>query len=367
MPIRIACSTKDLPDAVAELEEKCEIPKPLVGMYFASSRYDAATLSKLMKEAFQDSTLVGCTTAGEICGDKMLTGSVVAMFLEDDIVEDAACAVVENLRGKPSLAEALQELAVHFRAPMSSLNVRKYVGVVLIDGLCGAEERLMEKIGRMTDLFFVGGSAGDDLKFHCAQVMAKGRACVDAAVLLVLRLKNGFDILKTQSFQATNTTLVATEVDEAHRKVIQFDHKPALDAYAEAVNVAPEQVETAFMRHPLGLIVQGQPYVRSPQRVEDGNMFFYCQIKEGMELRVLDATDILTDTRAALEAKKRELGRIAGLVDFHCILRTLQLRSENKCDQYAAIFSGIPAVGFSTYGEEYLGHINQTSTMLLFR
>jgi len=28
--------------------------------------------------------------------------------------------------------------------------------------------------------------------------------------------------------------------------------------------------------------------------------------------------------------------------------------------------SGIPAVGFSTYGEQYLGHVNQTSTILVF-
>jgi hypothetical protein len=94
---------------------------------------------------------------------------------------------------------------------------------------------------------------------------------------------------------------------------------------------------------------------------------FFCQIKEGAELQILDATDIVADTRAAVEAQKNAAGGIAGLIDFHCILRTLQLRSENRCDQYGAIFSGIPAVGFSTYGEEYLGHINQTSTMLLFR
>jgi hypothetical protein len=121
------------------------------------------------------------------------------------------------------------------------------------------------------------------------------------------------------------------------------------------------------MQYPLGLMAGGEPFVRSPQRAENGCMFFYCQIKEGMELQILKATDIVADTRAAVEAKKAEMGNISGLIDFHCILRTLQLRNENRCDQYGAIFAGIPAVGFSTYGEAYLGHINQTSTMLLFR
>jgi hypothetical protein len=96
-------------------------------------------------------------------------------------------------------------------------------------------------------------------------------------------------------------------------------------------------------------------------------MHFYCEIKEGMELEVLQATDIVGQTRADIEALKATGVPISGIVDFQCILRTLQLRAENQCDRYGDIFAGIPTAGFSTYGEAYLGHVNQTSTILALR
>ena len=104
----------------------------------------------------------------------------------------------------------------------------------------------MEKIRDHSDILFVGGAAGDDLKFQKSYVFAEGKAYTDAAVLLLLRLKNGFEILKTQSFAATGKRLVATQVDEARRMVLQFDQKPAVQAYAEAIGVAREQVTVHF-------------------------------------------------------------------------------------------------------------------------
>jgi hypothetical protein len=367
MPIPTAYSTKELPEAIADLKQQCGDCKPRVVICFASAKYDPAGLSEQMAAAFPDACVIGCSTAGEICSGQMMSGSVVAMFLDEDVVEDAACAVLENASGETCVREAFSELQRHFGVPVSEMDIDKYAGLILADGLSGAEERLMEKIGDLTDLFFVGGSAGDDLKFQKTYVLTGGKAYTNAAVLALLRLKKGFGIVKTQSFKTTGKLMLATEVDEAARKVIRFNGKPALDAYAEALGVAPEQAAALFMRHPLGLMVEGEPFVRSPQRVEDRSILFYCQIKEGMELEILDATDIVADTRAAVEAKKAELGEVAGVIDFDCILRTLELRDENLCGQYGGILSGVPAVGFSTYGEEYLGHLNQTATMLFLR
>jgi hypothetical protein len=121
-------------------------------------------------------------------------------------------------------------------------------------------------------------------------------------------------------------------------------------------------VATRFMSNPMGLMVGDEPFVRSPQRVlEDGSMVFYCQIREGTELELLESTDIIADTGKALAGFHR------ALIVFNCILRTLQLQEEGQCEAYGALFADSPAVGFNTYGEEYIGHLNQTATMLAFR
>ena len=173
--------------------------------------------------------------------------------------------------------------------------------------------------------------------------------------------------MKTQSFKTTGKRLVATEVNEATREVISFDNKPAPLAYAEAVGTTVEDAPNQFMSHPLGLLADEEIFVRSPQQIKDGKMVFYCNVLEGMEMAVLTSTDIVADTRAAIEAKNNRENAIAGIVNFNCILRTLELEKDNLTDAYGKIFSEIPTVGFSTYGEEYLGHINQTATMLLVK
>ena len=78
---------------------------------------------------------------------------------------------------------------------------KKYLGFVLVDGLTCAEENLMDDIGNKTNVFFVGGSAGDDLKFTATHVYANGKTYNDAAVLALIKVRNGFDIIKTQSFR----------------------------------------------------------------------------------------------------------------------------------------------------------------------
>jgi len=247
------------------------------------------------------------------------------------------------------------------------MDPHQYIGLILMDGMSGAEEKLMDKIGDLTNIFFVGGSAGDDLKFTTTYVFANGKAYTNAAVLAILKPATEFSIIKTQSFCSLLKSLVATKVNAAKREVLEFNHKPASQAYAEAVGASVKDAPNYFMSNPVGVMAEGEIFVRSPQQIQGNSMLFYCNVLEGMELTLLDSTDIIADTRQAIENKKRELGSISGIINFHCILRTLDLEKKGLTEAYGNLFVDIPTIGFSTYGEAYLGHINQTSTMVVFK
>jgi hypothetical protein len=274
--------------------------------------------------------------------------------------------VVDNLSASHGVAGPLQAFERHFGLPVADLDFNQYVGLILVDGLSGIEEKLMDELGDATDVAFVGGSAGDDLKFSTTYVYANGRAYTNAEVLAVLKPKVPFSIIKTQSFTVLPQTLTATRVDQARRLVLAFDGKPAAQAYAEALGVPVEAAGSQFMVHPMGLVAGGEPFVRSPRAIQDGGLAFYCKITEGMQLHLLQSTDIVADTRKAVEDQQAAMGGFSGLINFHCILRTLELEQRGRTDDYGRLFARIPTIGFSTYGEQYLGHINQTSTILAF-
>jgi hypothetical protein len=367
MSITITKSTEiSTAKAAAGIIESLGASSPKFVLYFSSSAHDQDVLAKTLKSGLPGATLMGCSTSGEIVSGAMLKNSVVAMGLGAETITDAAIAYVDDVSNEASLRNAVTALEQHFGKPIREMSSAEYVGLVLIDGLSRSEETVMDRLGDWTDVLFVGGSAGDDLKFEKTVVHADGRVGSNSAVLALLKPTRGFDILKTQGFCSLGKELRATKVDEPNRTVYEFNGKPAAEAYAEALDISVEQAANAFMRHPVGLIVD-EPFVRSPQQFKDGHMVFYCAVKEGMSLEVLESTDIISTTRDALDAKLKEIGPIRAIVNFNCILRTLELEQTGQSQAYADLFTSIPTVGFSTYGEEYVGHINQTATMLLLK
>lgn len=354
----------DVTSAVADIREQFRICEPLMVLFFASPAYQPELIAAAMAEAFPAAVTFGCTTAGEIVTGRMLTNSLVAMALDSSAVKSVKVEVLAKLDSKSH--DAFASFERHFGTPVEEMDQDRYVGLLLIDGLSMKEELIVDRIGDLTNVFFVGGSAGDDLRFAATHVYANGTSYAHAALVALLEPAVPFSFVKTQSFTPLTRTLTVTRANEFEREVIEFNNKPAAVAYAEALGVPVAEAAAHFLSNPLGLLLEGEPYVRSPQRIkEGGSMVFYCAIKEGMELALLQSTDIIADTRRVLAEAGAEHGEISAIINFNCILRTLELREKGLTEQYGAIFSGAPTVGFSTYGEQFIGHINQTATMLL--
>ncbi len=369
MNIITACSTKSMvDDIVKDINAQLILFDAKLLLYFASSKFPAEEISRKMQAAFPDATVFGCSTAGEIISGKMLDESVVAMAFNAQAIQDVKIEVIENLQDSDGVGKAFASFEKHFGEPVSAMDPQAYVGIVLVDGLSGAEESLIETIGDMTNVVFIGGSAGDDLKFSSTHLYANGKSYSNASILALLKPSTEFTFIKTQSFCDLGKTLEVTKADEKQRVVFEFNGKPAAAAYAEAVGTSVEEAAKRFMHNPVGLVIEDEPYVRSPQQIKDnGSMAFYCGVGEGMELSLLESTDIISDTRNAVKQAAEELGKVSGIINFNCILRTLELKQKNLTQEYGDIFKAIPTIGFSTYGEQYIGHINQTATMLVFK
>jgi hypothetical protein len=362
-------SESDVSLAVARIEQQLsDFADANLVLFFASSCYDPRVVSGLMQQAFPSVAVVGCSTAGEITSGRMLEQSIVAMAFNSTVLEEVHLAVATHLSQDPLAVEkACALLERKADNTLNGLDPQQYVGLLFTDGLSGAEEQVNDQIGNLTNVTFIGGSAGDDLKFQSTSLYAHGEAYSDAALLVLLKPRVKFSFLKTQSFRPTNQVLAVTKLNEARREIIEFNGEPATTAYAKALGVPVGELSEHLFKNPLGLMFDEQtPFVRSPLRAEQDSVLFYCGMKQGMELRLLESTDIIGDTALALQQAKQDLGEILAILNFNCILRTLDLKQQNKTQAYGELFKDVPTVGLSTYGENYIGFINQTATMLLF-
>lgn len=368
MKFRTTYSTKPvIVEAIYEISKKIQDNDTAMILYFASSVYNPDELSETMQVAFPGILTVGCSTAGEIVTGKMMEKSIVAMAFSKKIIGNPKVEILTGISNEQNVEKAFSSFEAHFGEPVSQMNHNDYVGIALMDGLCRCEEKVLEKIGDQTNVRFIGGSAGDDFKFEKTYLFANGKAYTDAGILILMKPKTQFDTLKVQSFKSSGKKLKITKA-YGTRQVIEFNNKPAVQAYAEVYGVAEKDIEQYFYKRPMGLMdFSDQPFVRSPGQIEGSSIIFNSSIAENMELEILDATDIIADTEEVIHSETGKMNGISAIIDFHCAHRFLDLKAQNKTDEYGLIYKDVPAIGFATYGEYYIGHVNQTSSILIFK
>jgi hypothetical protein len=344
---------------------------PLAIAFFCAAHHDGAALCRALMAAFPEAQVIGCTTAGELTEGVSTTGSVSLLALGQGKVRRAASALARFEHGvEVGVADATRRIASTLDVSLRALDPASWVGVVLVEGLRMHEEAANAALGNAAPLLsFVGGSAGDGGQFVATRVFCQGEECGDGAALLLLEAAVPFVVGKTCSFEPQSRSLTVTRADAATRVVYELDGRPVEEVYAEALGIPRQELDSrVFMRAPLGVMIDGAPWIRSPQRVlAEGGLKFYCQIPEGMEVQIMKSTDLVADTRAEVLRVRAALGgKLSGGLVFNCILRRLELDEGRQHEAFLGAFEGLSAAGFHTYGESFLAHINQTLLGLWF-
>ena len=360
----------DAETAVKQLREKFAGFPVKTLVFFASSKYDGPRVASLIRDAFPGALTLGCSSYAELGEGATHSGVISAMAFSPDSLACVEAVVAENISGDPmAVDKAFALLETKLGAKMMDLDFHRHFGVILFDGTSPNIEKVMERIGNLSDIIFVGGYASDDFSMTRIQQYLDGKAYRDAAVLAVFKPTGTFALLKTQSAESLGKSFIATRVDEASRTILELDGVPAAEAYARGIGIPKDKLtDEHFLLYPLGLMASGEPFIRAGRRILDnGGLQLFCSVKEGQRLVLMKTGDIVASTARALEAKREQLGKIGGILDFDCAHRAMTLETDPVAvDNYGKLFKDTEAAGFATFGEAYIANVNQTSVMVLF-
>jgi len=359
----ISTKAADSIEAVSQFKKELGDFSPTFILFFASSIYDASQPAKVLQDNFPNCKIVGSTSHSEYFNNEFTNSSISFMAMDKESIEDVCVKVISDIKSNPDYSSPIKETHTYFGGYDDILNgFDKYVGIVLFEGSAKAEEYGMDKIGNNTDILYVGGTSSEIE--GTSRVYADGQSYENAAVLATLKTVNGYNVLKTQSAEIfSDKGLTVTKSDVKNRIMYELDNRPVAEVYAEVLGIEVSEVSNYFVSNPLGVLAEDEIFIRTFDQVQGDGISLHCGIPEGTEIYILKIGDIIKDTREALDNVIKE--QPAGVINFNCLYRTLEITNKNLIKPYCDLFGRYTSIGFSTYGEAYLGHINETSTVLI--
>jgi hypothetical protein len=370
---------------------------PILALAFISPHLDFhATVRLLQSRLPSETKFIAISTAGELSCDEAMDGaplycaadgvwsSVVVQLFSPALIAQVSAHTVplfsaDIRNGHPqhsadARVELIREALTKVR-PAFPISPSETLALTFIDGLSASESFLMEAVhadGRFPCLF-VGGSSGGKLDFKNSWLF-DGVAVVDnVAIILFVRMAAGkrFGIFKTHNLRKTSKSFLVSHADLIQRTVAQV---------VELDELAPTSIVAALCRHfhctadtlatrmqgyCLGIEIDGEIFARSVAAIDPvkGTAKFYCDVAAGDRLHVLEPVDFVDKTNRDFAAFLADKPKPLGIILNDCILRRL---GNGPSLGRLKTFAGIPAAGFSTFGELLGININQTLCAVAF-
>jgi hypothetical protein len=391
-PVRSLLSDENLKGVSAEDFHFDGVPAAFV-IAFVSPNADFDGVIRKLKQVVGPAKLVATTTAGELCtqGDKAAYCStdgdwrtvalqVFSARLFEKVEVFSVPLFSEDLRsggnamGRHDRVEKITS-ALNAVTPSFSLNGRDSFALTFIDGLSLSENYFMEAVykARKFPCPFIGGSAGGKLDFVTTMLFDGNKTLQNHAIIIFVKMAFGqrYGVMRSHNFKKTEKRFVVVDAD-MDRRTVSSVVDPAsgeivslVKALSQALGVAPDHLDGALQNRTCGVEIGGEIFVRSIAGIDTQNevITFYCDIAQGDDLLLLEATNFIEQTRKDISKFLHGKPQPTAVLVNDCILR--RLNNATELSKTGGLWP-VPAVGFSTFGELLGVNINQTLVALVF-
>jgi hypothetical protein len=370
--IRRGMSMKqDAASAIDDILDQIASDEAEIILLFCSPQFHVAEIAAAVKRYGASSTVVGCTTAGEITPVGYRHGSITGVSLPRrhfavslQVTEHlASFDIATGISATKSLLQEHEDISRRIDQPRT-------FALLINDGLAMREEAIASAVGdALGHVPLIGGSAGNNPTSEEPNIFINDRVLTNAAVLLLASTDLDFRVFQTQHFEPLEHKLVVTRADPSKRLVMQLNAEPAAEEYARMLGLHRNDLNSfVFASHPLVVRAGGRHYVRAIQKVDEaGCLQFFCAIDEGIVLSIARSGDLVGNLENLFERLHRDLGKIEAVIGFDCILRYVEMEELQLLPRVSELLSRNNIVGFNTYGEQFgMMHMSQTFTGIAF-
>jgi|GEM_PF-2377922 len=376
--VRVASNTNpDTKVAIAEILEELDAANAALTLVFYGACHDDLTIARTLEPVTGARGVAG-TTAGELNSLGFSAQTMSGISFHGSGVR----ASVELL---PQLKELSLIPVVHLPEKLcrgigrrkNELHPRRHLWLFLINGESGKEDLLtpffMNAAPRVN---LVGATLADGTSGGAARLVHDGRVYRDAAATILLEYDAPFEAFHNTHVAMTQRRVEVTRVRRDGRHIMQFDGKPALEAYAAALELAPEEVTPAILAmHPLGYRFRGQPFPISIGQVgEEGSLRVATTVQPGQKLQILDAQDLVTSSERCIDGVIERVAPASdpnalldALLIFNCRMRHIEAAETGQLDALARALCKGPVCGLNSNGEQFATmHLNHSMTGVAF-
>ncbi|RLA83422.1 MAG: hypothetical protein DRG31_06195, partial [Deltaproteobacteria bacterium] len=325
--------------------------EPVLTFLFTSDSYDHEEVLREVRARVGDSRIAGFCCGGLIVGGEVLTQAVAVLTLSGE-----GLRVATSLKGE--LSRDPRRTGRLVGEELLGSGIDKGTVFVFPDGfstnVAEAIRGLYEVMGPR--FRFVGGGAGDNLKFfRTYQFTEKGVLSDAMAAALLDGLPVGLAI--GHGWKPIGDILVITRAQG--KRVFEINGENAFTAYSRHLGgISMENFAQFAMRHPLGFPdLSGNFLIRDPLLAHpDGSIEFVSEVPERAVGYIMscEPQDLIQTAKVVAE---RALGQVRGplfVMVFDCISRYL-LMGEAFQGELGAIGqvlgAGLPTMGILTFGE----------------